>query len=68
VFPFLSKNAVLITVLIGLTLAAGTELMQDCFIPSRTGSIYDFIANAVGCFLGWWVYSKTGISFSALKR
>ena len=61
VYPFLSKNAVLMTMLIGLSLGAATEQMQQYYIPMRNGSVYDFIANAAGCFLGWWMAGKLKI-------
>jgi VanZ family protein len=61
VFPLLSQNAMMITMLIGLSIGAGTEMMQNFFIPMRTGSSFDFIANAVGCFLGWWAAGKLKI-------
>lgn len=55
VFPSIRKNAVMVSMLIGLSLAAGTELLQNYVIPLRIGSIYDFIANVAGCLAGWWV-------------
>ncbi|MCK9219733.1 MAG: VanZ family protein [Bacteroidales bacterium] len=51
-FPFLHHNAVVITLLIGILLAMGTELAQKFFIPLRSGSPYDFLADVVGCLLG----------------
>ncbi|MEI7726102.1 MAG: VanZ family protein [Bacteroidota bacterium] len=57
VYPWFRKSAVFITMLIGLSLGAVTELLQLFFIPMRTGSIYDFIADAVGCLIGWGVFS-----------
>jgi hypothetical protein len=53
VYPAVSNNALLITMLAAFTLAAGTELLQDRFIAMRIGSIYDFMANAAGCLAGW---------------
>lgn len=53
VYPAVSNNALLITMLAAFTLAAGTELLQDRFIAQRIGSIYDFIANVAGCLAGW---------------
>jgi VanZ family protein len=58
VYPAVSRNAVILTLLISLSLAAGTELLQNFFIPMRLGSIYDFIANAAGCFIGWGIAWK----------
>ncbi len=53
VYPILSRNRVVITLLIGFFLGAGTEILQGVCVPMRFGSIYDFIANMVGCFVGW---------------
>lgn len=58
VFPSLNRNAVPVTLVIGLFLSAGTELLQGVVIPGRIGSIYDFIANVAGCLIGWWVAVK----------
>ena len=52
-FPVISRHAVLITMVIGVFLGAGTELLQLFLIPMRTGSVFDFIANVAGCFAGW---------------
>jgi VanZ family protein len=60
--PFLRRNAALLSIMIGITLGAGTELMQDYFVPMRNGSIYDFIANVVGCLLGCGITKKLKIS------
>jgi hypothetical protein len=60
VYPFIRKNTVLLTLLTGLSLGAGTELIQDYFIPMRYGSVYDFAANAAGCLLGWWFAGNSG--------
>ena len=40
---------------IGIGIAYGgiTELLQGYVFIGRTASIYDFIANAVGCFAGY---------------
>jgi glycopeptide antibiotics resistance protein len=58
VFPSFKRNAAAVALIIGLFLSAGTELMQGVFIPGRIGSIYDFIANVAGCFIGWWIYRR----------
>jgi VanZ family protein len=52
-FPSLQRRAVGITFLIGLTLGAGTELIQEFIVTTRSGNIYDFIADAAGCLAGW---------------
>jgi VanZ family protein len=42
---------------IGVFLGAITELLQGTqLVIGRQCSIYDFIANVVGCFLGWWIF------------
>lgn len=53
---FLRNNAVLLTLNLGVLLGGLTELLQAWFIPNRTASIYDFIVNVAGCFLGWWLF------------
>jgi len=53
-FPGVRKHAVLLALLIGLMLGAGTELLQEYAIPNRLCSVHDFTANVAGCFLGWW--------------
>ena len=43
---------------IGIALAIGavygilTEIMQETLVPGRTGSVYDWIADVIGCLLG----------------
>ena len=49
--------AVLISINTGILLGALTELMQKYIVPCRSASIYDFIADSVGCFIGWWLFS-----------
>ncbi len=46
------KKAVWIVMLIGIAYGALTEIMQETLIPSRTGSIYDWIADLIGSVLG----------------
>jgi VanZ family protein len=55
VFPWVSRNALGITLLICFSLAAGTELIQHYAIPLRRGSVYDFIANLAGCLPGYYL-------------
>lgn len=54
---FLKEHALLIALNTGILLGVATELMQKYYIPGRTGSIYDFIANTAGCFVGWLVFA-----------
>ena len=53
---FYREHAVSISLNIGILLGGLTELMQKYFITGRVASIYDFIANVIGCFLGWWMF------------
>ena len=47
------KNKLLLTIIL-LTIAYGglTEILQKYIFINRYGSIYDFIADAIGCVLG----------------
>lgn len=45
-------NAIIITAAIGLAYGALTEIMQETLIPGRVGSIYDWVADAMGTMLG----------------
>ncbi|MCX6247591.1 MAG: VanZ family protein [Bacteroidetes bacterium] len=41
----------------GIFLGGITELMQgSSLVNGRVCSVYDFIANVVGCFLGWLIF------------
>lgn len=55
-FLFLRKYPVIISMNMGVFLGGITELMQEWMIPGRIASPYDFIANILGCFLGWWFF------------
>lgn len=55
---FVHRHLVFLSLNIAILLSALTELMQRYFIPGRVCSVYDFIANVIGCFLGWWVFIK----------
>jgi VanZ family protein len=53
---FFHNNPVLLAINFGVFFGGATELMQGWFIPNRVASIYDFIANLAGCFLGWGLF------------
>jgi VanZ family protein len=55
---FLRNNAFFLALLITIFIGGFTEIIQHFFIPGRTASLYDFIANVVGCFAGFWIYIK----------
>lgn len=46
------KVLVFVAVISGIAYGGLTELLQKYFFITRKASIYDFIANATGCFLG----------------
>jgi VanZ family protein len=52
--------AVFAAILNGIILGGGTEIIQYFFIPGRLCSVYDFIANVAGCFLGCWLFNILG--------
>ncbi|HZX63105.1 MAG TPA: hypothetical protein VFE66_07820, partial [Bacteroidales bacterium] len=52
-----NRLAVLIALNIGIFLGGITELLQGTIlVTSRQCSVYDFIADVAGCFLGWGVF------------
>jgi VanZ family protein len=56
IFRTLQKNAGVITLVIGLSLGAATEIIQELWVPMRHGDIYDFISDVVGILIGWGAY------------
>jgi len=46
------KKVVWIALAVGIAYGALTEVMQETLIPTRTGSVYDWIADVIGCILG----------------
>ena len=46
------RKALWITLLIGIIYGILTEIMQEFLVPGRTGSVYDWIADVIGCILG----------------
>ena len=46
------RKALWVVLTIGIAYGALTEIMQETLIPSRTGSVYDWIADLIGCVLG----------------
>jgi hypothetical protein len=55
---FIHNNAREIAVFTGIILSGLTELMQVYIIWGRSGNVYDFIADAIGCLAGIWVTGK----------
>lgn len=58
--PAISRYPVLVAFAVCLFVAAATELMQGLIVPMRIASMWDFIANIVGCFIGWGIYAGWG--------
>ena len=50
------QKAIWITIVIGITYGILTEVMQKYLIPNRIGSVYDWLADVIGCFLGIGIY------------
>jgi VanZ family protein len=51
-FSFLYYHAKSIALITGLAYGGITELLQMFVFTERTADIMDFMANAIGCFLG----------------
>lgn len=41
-----------------ISLGGITEILQNIMNWGRYGSIYDFIANTIGCFIGVWIFHR----------
>lgn len=52
----------------GLSLSAGTELLQDALYIARKADILDFLANSAGCIIAVTLYYKTIRTFEKLKK
>ena len=52
-YAFLQKHPVVTGIMLGIVFAIFTEMMQKFVIPGRNGNIYDFMADTLGCFLGY---------------
>ena len=46
------RKALWITLVIGIAYGLLTEIMQETLVPGRTGNVYDWIADIIGCVLG----------------
>ncbi len=65
-YPSFKKHYILIALLISIFLGGITEVLQGIMDIGRTASIYDFIANAIGSFLGYYIYTilrKRGVKY-----
>ena len=50
----LRSRAVLSTLLFAIPYGGALEIMQGTLLTDRVADVGDFIANAIGCALGWW--------------
>lgn len=50
------KRALIITLAISIAYGGLTELMQEYFVPMRTGDWIDFLADSIGTLLGLLVF------------
>ena len=46
------RRAILITISVSIVYGGITEIMQEAFVPGRTGDWFDFLADAIGTCLG----------------
>lgn len=50
------RKALWLTLAIAIVFGALTEIMQETLVPSRIGSIYDWIADIIGSIIGVTAY------------
>lgn len=50
---FFANHPVIAAFLCAFLFGVAMELTQNYLIPNRFGSVFDLIANTVGCFAGW---------------
>ncbi|MDO9511388.1 MAG: VanZ family protein [Bacteroidales bacterium] len=54
---FLHKSGVF-SMFLGMIFGGFTEVLQYYVIPGRSGNIYDFIADALGCYIGYLIFVR----------
>lgn len=50
------KKALWLVLFISIAFGALTEIMQETLVPTRTGSVYDWIADSIGSVFGMIFY------------
>jgi VanZ family protein len=55
----LSKYAIGIAVCLGIFYSGMIEVIQHYWIPNRVGDWLDFVADVIGCGIGWLFYRLT---------
>ena len=53
----LGAKHLILLLLIGIMFGAITEILQAKVFVNRHGSVYDFLANIIGCLVGLAIYS-----------
>ncbi len=51
------QHALVIGLTIAISIGGITEIIQAYLVPMRVASPYDFIANVIGCLVGWGAYA-----------
>lgn len=52
------KHAAFFSIVVGILFSATDEIHQH-FVPGRTCSIFDLLADTIGIFLGVWYFTKS---------
>ena len=50
------KRAILLTIIISIAYGGLTEIIQETFVPGRTGDWFDFLADSIGTSIGALVF------------
>ena len=58
IFQLLNKNAIILAFLISISYGGIVEILQNYVFIHRSGDIRDAVANAIGAFIGLWIYKK----------
>ena len=56
-FPVVRSYYVGISLAVGMIFGVLTEVLQKYVFIGRNGNIYDFIADVIGCLLGWLIFN-----------
>lgn len=54
---FFASHPVIAAFLSAFLFGGAMELIQHYLIPNRFGSVYDLVANTIGCFAGWGLWT-----------
>ena len=55
--PFLKTRARLVSVTLSCIYGVVVELIQEYFIPTRRGDVFDSLADGLGAFMGLWFFN-----------